>query len=74
MRQPLTADEILEYHRALSNWGRFGPHDQLGTLNLVTPAKRAAAARLVRSGRTVSAARALPTRRASRIPCRSRTT
>ena len=52
MRQPLTADEILEYHRTLSNWGRWGAHDQLGTLNLITPEKRIAAARLVRSGRT----------------------
>lgn len=61
MRQPLTADEILGYHRTLSNWGRWGAHDQLGTLNLVTPEKRVAAARLVRSGRTVSCARPLPT-------------
>jgi kynurenine formamidase len=41
----------------ISNWGRWGPKDQLGTLNLITPERRAAAARLVRSGRTVSLAR-----------------
>lgn len=60
-RAALSTDEVLGFHKALSNWGRFGPRDQLGTLNLITPEKRAAAARLVRSGRTVSAARALPT-------------
>src|SRR4029434_7768634 len=60
-RAPLSAEEVLAFHTTLSNWGRFGPRDQLGTLNLITPEKRIAAARLVPSGRTVSAARALPT-------------
>jgi kynurenine formamidase len=41
----------------LSNWGRWGDDDQLGALNLITPAKRVAAARLVEIGRTVSMAR-----------------
>jgi kynurenine formamidase len=40
----------------LSNAGRWGPDDQLGTLNLITPAKRRAAALLVRDGVTVSLA------------------
>jgi len=61
MRAALSTEEILAFHTTLSNWGRFGPHDQLGTLNLITPEKRAAAARLVRSGRTVSTGRPLPT-------------
>src|SRR5262245_11065356 len=60
-RAPLSAEQVLAFHTTLSNWGRFGPRDQLGTLNLITPEKRVAAAHLVRSGRTVSAARALPT-------------
>jgi kynurenine formamidase len=60
-RAPLSSEQVLGFHKTLSNWGRFGEHDQLGTLNLVTPQKRAAAARLVRSGRTVSCARSLPT-------------
>ncbi|HYL40064.1 MAG TPA: cyclase family protein [Candidatus Binatus sp.] len=34
-----------------SAWGVFGDDDQLGTLNLLTPERTAAAARLVRSGR-----------------------
>ena len=28
---------------SLSNWGRWGPEDELGTLNLITPEKRAQA-------------------------------
>lgn len=61
MKPPLSTEEVLAFHKTLSNWGRFGARDQLGTLNLITPEKRAAAARLVKSGRTVSAARPLPT-------------
>jgi kynurenine formamidase len=35
----------------LSNWGRWGKDDQIGTLNYVTPADIIAAARLVKKGR-----------------------
>ena len=51
-----TEQEVLGYLKSLSNWGRWGPDDQLGTLNLVTPAQRVAAAALVREGITVSCA------------------
>src|SRR5260370_9193126 len=40
----------------LSNWGRWGKNDQLGTLNLITPAKRKQAAALVREGVSISLA------------------
>jgi hypothetical protein len=40
----------------LTNWGRWGPNDQRGTLNLITPDKTRAAARLVRDGVSVSLA------------------
>ncbi len=60
-RAPLGTAQVLGFHKTLSNWGRFGDRDQLGTLNLITPERRAAAARLVASGRTVSCARPLPT-------------
>lgn len=56
-----TAEDVEALHRTLSNWGRFGPRDQLGTLQLATPERRVAAARGVRSGRTVGCARPLPT-------------
>lgn len=60
-RPALSREQVLELHKTLSNWGRFGEKDQLGTLNLITPQKRAAAAAQVSSGRTVSCARPLPT-------------
>ena len=41
----------------LSNWGRWGDDNQLGALNLITPAKRVEAARLVETGTVVSMAR-----------------
>jgi kynurenine formamidase len=55
-----TAD-VVALHADLSNWGRWGPDDQLGALNLITPDVTAAAAATVRSGRTVSCARPLNT-------------
>jgi kynurenine formamidase len=67
-RAPLSPAEVQVLHRSLSNWGRWGERDQLGALNLITPAKRVAAAALVRSGRTVSCARPLPTAPAADNP------
>ena len=48
------ADTVFAYRR---NWGRWGPDDPMGAVNLITPQKRAAAAALVRTGRTVSLSR-----------------
>lgn len=45
--------------QACSNWGRWGPEDQLGTLNLVQPPDIVRAASLVRTGRVVSLSIAL---------------
>ena len=41
----------------LSNWGRWGKEDQLGALNLLTPAMRQRALALAREGISVSLAR-----------------
>ncbi len=60
-RDPLSADDVQDLHQRLSNWGRWGPDDQLGTLNFVTTEVTTAAVALVRTGRTVSCARPLPT-------------
>ena len=60
-RGPMGAAEVEAFHASLSNWGRWGPQDQLGALNLVTPSVTAAAAALVRTGRRVSCARPLDT-------------
>jgi hypothetical protein len=38
----------------LSNWGRWGKNDELGTLNLITPAKRRQAIALAKTGTVVS--------------------
>jgi len=48
--------EFEEIFESVKNWGRWGPDDQLGTLNLITPEKVREAAALVRSGRRVSMA------------------
>jgi kynurenine formamidase len=53
--------EVLAFHDTLSNWGRWGDDDQVGTLNLITPQVTAAAAATVRTGRSVSCARPLDT-------------
>ena len=48
-----------DFHRAmeeLSNWGRWGPEDELGQANFITREKRGQAAGLVREGITVSLA------------------
>ena len=50
----VTAETVAEWMDELSNWGRWGDDDQLGTLNLITAEKRQAATRLARSGTSVS--------------------
>ena len=54
MRKPVTRAAIDEAARELSNWGRWGPEDQIGTLNNVTPQDIAAAAKLIRRGKAFS--------------------
>lgn len=52
--------ETMEgYLRNLSNWGRWGSDDRLGTLNLITPEVRLAAKDAIRSGVAVSLSRDL---------------
>ena len=52
----LTKQDVDRMVQSLSNWGRWGKKDQLGTLNLITPAKRKGAAALVKEGVSVSLA------------------
>jgi hypothetical protein len=52
----VTVDDLSRWESELSNWGRWGPDDQRGTLNLITPEKTRRAARLVQDGVTVSLA------------------
>ena len=48
--------EYERWKKDLSNWGRWGKDDQIGALNLITPAKRKQAAALVKEGFSVSMA------------------
>ena len=52
----LTAQNVREYGKRLSNWGRWGDEDELGTLNFIGPEQIAAALALPRSNRPVSLA------------------
>lgn len=53
----VTQADMERWKKELSNWGRWGKDDQLGTINLITPAKRKQAAALVKDGLQVSLAR-----------------
>ena len=58
----LTDAELEAMFSRCSNTGKWGPNDEIGTLNYITPARRVAAARLVRTGEVVSVGRDLNTR------------
>lgn len=58
---PPSRDDVIAYIRERNNWGRWGPDDQRGAINLITPEKRRQAAALVKTGRSVSLSRDFPT-------------
>src|ERR1700739_4864204 len=60
-RESLTKAQFDVLFKQVSNWGRWGKNDQVGTLNLITPERKKAAAALVREGVSVSLARDLNT-------------
>ena len=51
-----TKEALDGYFESLSNWGRWGEDDELGTLNHLRPEHAARAAGLVREGRSISLA------------------
>jgi kynurenine formamidase len=53
----VSGSDLERWQTELSNWGRWGPDDEIGTINLITPEKRREAAALVRAGVSVSLAR-----------------
>jgi len=55
----VTNADVAKWMTELSNWGRWGKGDQIGTLNLITPDKRKAALKLARDGVSVSLAHTL---------------
>jgi kynurenine formamidase len=60
----ISKPEFEKLMGSLSNWGRWGKDDQLGTINLITPEKRRKAAALVTEGFSVSLARDADTQKA----------
>ena len=58
----LTDAELEAMFHRCSNAGRWGPDDELGTLNYITPEKRIASAALVKKGEVVSVGRDLSTK------------
>ncbi len=52
----MNTEEFLEFADRYKNWGRWGPDDEAGTLNFVSPRHIVQAARLVRRGRVFSLA------------------
>lgn len=47
-------DLVRDYIDRFSNWGRWGPDDELGAMNFVGPEQVKAAAQLVRQGKLIS--------------------
>ena len=68
IRRIPTEEEIEGYMTSLSNWGRWGADDDLGTLNLITPEKTAQATRLVKEGISVSCSRLILHENAADVP------
>ena len=54
MPPEITVGLFEEYCRRFCNWGRWGPDDELGCLNYITPEKIKRAAGLVRQGKVFS--------------------
>ena len=52
--EPITSDQFDHWLQQVSNSGRWGSADELGTLNLIQPAQRKAAAALVSEGISIS--------------------
>ena len=64
----VTAQEFRELFDAVSNWGRWDEGGKRGALNHLTPARVAAAARLVRSGTTITLSQPLETEARIDVP------
>ena len=63
-----TKDQVNRWMTELSNWGRWGKADQIGTLNLITPQKRKQALALVKDGLSVSLAHTIDKEKAADNP------
>jgi kynurenine formamidase len=68
-RPVVASAEYERWRKEISNWGRWGKDDEMGALNLITPAKRRAAAALVKEGLAVSLASNAATAKDVDVPC-----
>ena len=64
----VTKDQVDRWMTELSNWGRWGKTDQIGTLNLITPDTRRQALKLARDGVSVSLAHTIDKQKADDNP------
>jgi len=53
-RPPVTGEQVDRWMKEANNWGRWGKDDELGTINLITPAKRQQAVALAKTATVVS--------------------
>lgn len=54
LKRDVTLQTIKAMAERVKNWGKWGPEDELGTLNYVTPADLVKAGSLVRKGKAIS--------------------
>lgn len=59
---PVSAQQFADLHEACKHWGRWGPDDQRGAINFITPDHVRGATASVRSGRTVTCSWPLDTK------------
>src|ERR671934_708049 len=52
----ITRQDLRDAAEKFKNWGRWGPNDEIGTLNYTQPEDIIAAARLVKKGKVISLA------------------
>ena len=50
----LTKADIEKMAKDACNWGKWGPDDEIGTLNYITPKQLIEAAKLVKKGKSIS--------------------
>ena len=63
-RERSSREQVVRLFQECNNWGRWGPEDQLGTINYITPEKRKLAASLVKEGVSLSCSRPIVRERA----------
>jgi len=52
----ITSHDVREAAEKYKNWGKWGPNDEVGTLNYTTAEDIVAATRLVKKGKVISLA------------------